>query len=214
MKKIKRFAVVMGLCGFLLLSGCESNSLETISANARKEVTKELKKSVKKKVNVELTNALESTDLSKFTGKNISILPKNELLSVSLKKHVDGDTTHFLLEGYKIKVRYLLIDTPETVKPNTDPEPFGYEASNRTKELLENANKIEIMLDKGERKDHYERVLAYVFVDGELVQDILVKEGLAKVAYVKEPSTKYSTQLTTSEKEAKKSYLGLWSVEN
>lgn len=117
---------------------------------------------------------------------------------------MDGDTTQFLLEGHKIRVRYLLIDTPETVKPNTEPEPFGHEASNRTKGLLEGAETIEIMLDKGERKDHYDRILAYVFVDGELVQDILVKEGLAKVAYVKEPSTKYLKQLQESEKEAKK----------
>lgn len=154
-----------------------------------------------------------SSNVSDFTGENFSVLPKNERLTVSLKKHTDGDTTQFLLGDYKVKVRYLLIDTPETVKPNTKPQPFGHEASTRTKELLENADKIEIMLDSGDRTDHYKRVLAYVFVDGELVQNILISEGLARLAYVKEPNTSYLKQLTAAEEQAKRSKIGIWSVD-
>ncbi|MFD1902803.1 thermonuclease family protein [Enterococcus termitis] len=63
-----------------------------------------------------------------------------------------------------------------------DVQPFGKEASNRTKELLEQANIIELMIDKGNPTDMTDskRLLSYVFVDGELLQDILVKEVLSE----------------------------------
>ena len=150
--------------------------------------------------------------LSKFEG-NSEELPRQEKIPVQFSKHVDGDTTQFLLSGKQITVRYLLIDTPETVKPNTETQFLGKEASDRTKGLLEQAGTIEIMLDNGDSKDHYDRVLAYVFVDGELVQDILVREGLARIAYVSEPNTTYLEQLTASENSAKQQGIGIWSVE-
>lgn len=62
--------------------------------------------------------------------------PRSQKLIVQLNKHIDGDTSKFLINDQIIKVRYLLIDTPETVKPNTPVQPFGQEASDRTKQLL------------------------------------------------------------------------------
>lgn len=152
--------------------------------------------------------------VSKFFGSESEELQKNVLIPVQLSSHVDGDTSKFFLDGQKITVRYLLIDTPETVKWNTPVQPFGSEASNRTKELLETASAIEIMLDKGEERDSTEsrRLLAYVFVDGELIQDILVREGLARVAYVHEPSTTYLQQLEQSQEQAKQQGRGIWSI--
>lgn len=151
--------------------------------------------------------------LSKVQSSSDVDLPRQERIPVQLKKHVDGDTSQFLLNGEKITVRYLLIDTPETVKIGTEPQLFGKEASDRTKALLEGAGTIEIMLDNGDSKDHYKRILAYVFVDGELVQDVLVREGLARIAYVSEPNTTYLEQLTASENSAKQQGIGIWSVE-
>lgn len=138
-------------------------------------------------------------------------LAKGKKIPATFERHVDGDTSRFIVEGEELTVRYLLIDTPETVKANTPVQPFGLEASNRTKELLEQAKLIELELDKGEKTDKYDRVLAYVFVDGSLVQDILVKEGLAKIAYVKKPSTKYLLDLKKSESDAKLAKRGIWS---
>lgn len=151
--------------------------------------------------------------VSKFFGNQSEEIQKNVLVPVQLDSHVDGDTSKFLLDNQEITARYLLIDTPETVKPNTPIQPFGSEASNRTKELLENASVIEIMFDNGNEKDKYDRFLVYVFVDGELIQDILVREGLARVAYVHEPSTTYLQQLEQSQAHAKQQKTGIWSID-
>lgn len=150
--------------------------------------------------------------VSKNFGSQSEEIQKNVLVPVQLSKHVDGDTSKFLLDNQEITARYLLIDTPETVKLNIPIQPFGSEASNRTKELLENASVIEIMFDNGNEKDTYDRFLVYVFVDGELIQDILVREGLARVAYVHDPSTTYLQQLEQSQEQAKEQEIGIWSI--
>ncbi|MGH2195779.1 thermonuclease family protein, partial [Enterococcus faecalis] len=80
---------------------------------------------------------------------------------------------------------FLLIDTRETMKPNTRVQPVGKEASNRRKTLLSNAKEIQLEFDETNKTDRYGGLLAYVFADGQLLQQILVGEGLAKIAYVK-----------------------------
>lgn len=156
--------------------------------------------------------SVEKAEEIEFTGENYDALPKEQRIVVELKAHIDGDTTRFLIDGQEVKVRYLLIDTPETVKSNTDPQPFGYAASDRTKQLLTEAEKIEIMLDRGQATDAYDRLLAYIFVDDQLIQDVLIREGLARVAYVNEPSTTYLQQLQASQEIAQNEELGIWGI--
>lgn len=136
----------------------------------------------------------------------------SERIAVDFVRHVDGDTSVFLVNGKEQKVRFLLIDTSETVKPNTKVQPFGLEASKRTKELLSTASEITFEYDKGDRTDRYGRTLGYIFVDGMLLQETLVREGLARVAYVKEPNTKYLEELEKAQEEAKNESLGIWSI--
>ncbi len=133
------------------------------------------------------------------------------LIAALFVKHIDGDTSKFNIDGKIKTVRYLLIDTPETKHPRLGVQPFGKEASNRTKSLLSSATKIEIEYDVGPKTDKYGRDLAYVFVDGKLVNEILVREGLAKVAYVYPPNTKYLERLQAAEALAKQERLGIWS---
>lgn len=116
------------------------------------------------------------------------------------------------IDGKERKVRFLLIDTPETVKPNTKVQPFGLEASNRTKELLSTATEITFEYDKGDKTDRYGRALGYIFVDGTLLQKTLVSEGLARVAYVKEPNTKYLEELEKAQEQAKSQLIEIWSI--
>lgn len=134
--------------------------------------------------------------------------------SVSLNRCIDGDTTEFLVDGKKTKVRYLLIDTPETKKPGTPIQPFGLDASNRTKELLQQAQSIELVEDTNNIADKYGRSLAYVYVDGELLQKILVREGLARVAYVQSSSDqRILDSLLADEQQAKDEKIGIWSID-
>ena len=129
--------------------------------------------------------------------------------NVTLVRSIDGDTAVFLVNGKEQKVRFLAIDTPETVKENTKIEEYGIEASNLTKKLLLNANEIKLEYEKLNDYDKYDRLLAYIFVDGKLLQEILVKEGLAKVAYIY-GDYKYTDLLYNAQNEAKKNKVGIW----
>lgn len=150
-----------------------------------------------------------SQDVNEGFFKTIS---NNQRIPADFVRHVDGDTTVLRIDGKEQKVRFLLVDTPETVNPKTKVQPFGLEASKRTKELLSTASEITFEYDSGDKTDRYGRVLGYIFVDGTLLQKTLVSEGLARVAYVKEPNTKYLLELEEAQEKAKNESLGIWSI--
>ncbi|MDR4433940.1 thermonuclease [Bacillus tequilensis] len=135
---------------------------------------------------------------------------RKKLADVTLDRAVDGDTIKVIYNGKKDTVRYLLVDTPETKKPNSCVQPYGKDASKRNKELV-SSGELQLEFDKGDRRDKYGRLLAYVYVDGKSVQETLLKEGLARVAYVYEPNTKYIDQFRLDEQEAKSEKLSIWS---
>ena len=150
-----------------------------------------------------------SQDVNEGFFKTIS---NNQRIPADFVRHVDGDTTVLRIDGKEQKVRFLLVDTPETVNPKTKVQTFGLEASKRTKELLSTASEITFEYDSGDKTDRYGRVLGYIFVDGTLLQKTLVSEGLARVAYVKEPNTKYLLELEEAQEKAKNESLGIWSI--
>lgn len=125
---------------------------------------------------------------------------------------VDGDTIKIKINGQIESVRFLLVDTPETHHPRLGKQPFGEEAKAFTKELLEGQN-VTLEKDVGER-DKYGRLLFYLYVNGKSVQEELLKKGLARVAYIYPPNTKYVDKYTAIQKEAQKKAVGIWSVEN
>ena len=146
------------------------------------------------------------------TGNFTQTISNDNRIPAEFVRHVDGDTTVLRIDGKEQKVRFLLVDTPETVKPKTKVQPFGLEASKRTKELLSTASEITFEYDSGDKTDRYGRVLGYIFVDGSLLQKTLVSEGLARVAYVKEPNTKYLLELEEAQEKAKNKSVGIWSI--
>lgn len=63
-------------------------------------------------------------------------------------------------------------------------------------------------------RDKYGRLLMYVYSsDGKSVQEELLKNGLARVAYVFEPNIKYVDRYREIEKKAKEKGIGIWSVD-
>ena len=114
------------------------------------------------------------------------IIPFNvyayEKKAVTLNKCVDGDTAWFNLNEEKIKARFLAIDTPESTNKI---EFFGKEASKYTCNKLKKANKIEIEYDENSNKyDKYNRNLVWVWIDNELLQNLIIENGYGKVAYL------------------------------
>ncbi|WP_077736360.1 thermonuclease family protein [Bacillus sonorensis] len=155
--------------------------------------------------------ACNSSTASHKTEETADVTAENaDRVPVTLTKAVDGDTIKVKYKGKEETVRYLLVDTPETKKPNSCVQPYGKDASERNKELV-SSGKLELEFDKGDRTDKYNRLLAYVYVDGQSVQEKLLKEGLARVAYIYPPNTKYVEQYKEVEKSAQSKQLAIWS---
>lgn len=129
---------------------------------------------------------------------------------VKLSKCVDGDTIKVKIDNKEYTVRMLAIDTPESVHPDKKVEYYGKEASEYTCNIVSNAKKIELEYDSGSDKtDKYDRLLAWVIVDGELLQDKLVSLGYAKVAYLY-GDYKYTSLLEEHQELASAKNLGIW----
>lgn len=138
---------------------------------------------------------------------------RSGLIPVELVKTIDGDTIKIMYEGKEQNVRYLLIDTPETNHPRLGKQPFGEKVKERNRELM-NSGKLEIEFDIGDKKDKYDRLLAYIYIDGVSVQEKLLEEGLARVAYVYPPNTRYLDAYKQAEEKAKKAGIGIWTLED
>lgn len=87
----------------------------------------------------------------------------------------DGDT--FLLDDKPIRI--LGIDTPETIDHRVgihEDQPFGRAAAESTRVLISRAKVVELAYDG---RDIYDRRLAHVFIDGDLLAVKLIGYGLA-----------------------------------
>lgn len=94
---------------------------------------------------------------------------------VELVYTTDGDTATFRdkITNTTFRVRFLGIDTPET---HAGEDPWGLASSDYTKERLENANTI-VLESEGARKDTYDRYLAFVWVDGKLLNLEIIEQA-------------------------------------
>jgi len=123
---------------------------------------------------------------------------------VYVKRVVDGDT--LLLQSGE-RVRLIGVDTPESVHREKPVEYFSKEASRFTKKMVQ---KKYVWLEYGqERKDVYNRLLAYVYMeDGTFLNAELIKQGYA-FAYVRFPH-KHLDAFREYEREARENAVGLW----
>lgn len=154
-------------------------------------------------------NTVELSDDNSSSSYDISSFEEFPLVSV-----VDGDTIKILYNGSTELVRFLLVDTPETNHPTIGQQPYGEEAKAFTKKLLEDQKNVYLEFDVSYR-DKYNRLLAYIYTeDGKSVQEELLKNGLARVAYIYEPNTKHVDWFESVQKNAQKQAIGIWSVEN
>jgi micrococcal nuclease len=120
---------------------------------------------------------------------------------------VDGDTIDVLIEGREMRVRYIGIDTPETVDPRRPVECFGREASERNRRLVEGRS-VGLERDVSET-DQYGRLLRYVWVDGGMVNAALVEEGYATAAAYP-PDVRYAEMFASLQSDAREAGRGLW----
>ncbi len=123
---------------------------------------------------------------------------------VTVSKVVDGDTIE--ITGGR-KLRYIGIDTPETVDPRRPLQCFGKEASNRNKELVL-GKQVELEKDVSET-DKFGRLLRYVYVGERMINEQLVQEGYAHASSYP-PDIMYQERLTAVQAKARVENKGLW----
>ena len=125
---------------------------------------------------------------------------------------VDGDTVVVEIGGREEPVRFIGIDTPESVAPDRPVECFGMEAKERTAVLLPAGTVVRLERDV-EARDRFDRLLAYVFrtEDGLFVNQALVAEGFAEASAFP-PNTAHQGELDAAEDGARAADLGLWPV--
>ncbi|MFS0753064.1 thermonuclease family protein [Oceanobacillus sp. 1P07AA] len=132
---------------------------------------------------------------------------------VTIDRVVDGDTVIVEFEDRNTeRIRLLLIDTPESVHPEKEPQPYGEESSEFAKGVLQEGKEVEIERGNPER-DNYERILAYIWVDGENFNQLMIEEGYARVGYVYEPNTKYLEEFEEAQQQAEEEGENIWSID-
>lgn len=128
-------------------------------------------------------------------------------------RHVDGDTVYVSIprpprgvKGYE-SVRFIGVDTPETVHPQKTVERFGKQSSEFTRAFL--LTQPVFLAFDWQLRDRYDRLLAYIYLDdGTCFNAILVREGYAH-AYTRFPF-QFLEQFRALEREAREQDRGLW----
>ena len=126
-----------------------------------------------------------------------------------VERVVDGDTL-LLSDGHR-RFRLQGVDSPETVKPDTPVEKWGPEASAYTKAFIREAGgKVRIEVD-GEPLDQHGRYLGFVWHGNRMLNEELVRAGLAHATLRYDFSSRKKDILGDAVREAKRARRGIWS---
>ncbi|MEA2251528.1 MAG: micrococcal nuclease [Solirubrobacteraceae bacterium] len=122
---------------------------------------------------------------------------------------VDGDTIRVRLGGREERVRYIGIDTPESVKPGTPVQCYAKRAA-RANATMVAGRRVRLVGD-AEARDRYGRLLAYVYrvPDGAFVNAALVRDGYARTMTIA-PNVAHADQFATLARGARQAGRGLW----
>lgn len=145
--------------------------------------------------------------INNYTSQKSTDYQPGQSYFAQVKRVIDGDT--FVIDTDE-RVRLIGIDTPETVHPTVEVQPFGPEASEFTKNAIEGKQvRLEFDVDL---YDRYNRLLAYAYYDDIFLNEELILKGLAVVSTYP-PNVKYVDLFISAQNTSKKSKLGIWSVE-
>jgi len=136
-------------------------------------------------------------------------LGPNRVVTATVTRVVDGDTVKVRIGHRRETVRYIGMDTPETVKPHTPVQCFGKAASAYNRRLVA-GQPVQLRVG-AEPRDRYGRLLAYVYRrrDGLFVNAVLVRDGYATTLTIP-PNDAHAAQLARLERSARRAGRGLW----
>lgn len=119
-------------------------------------------------------------------------------------KVIDGDTLIIKIDDEEKPVRLIGIDAPESNENGSK------EATEKLTNLVEN-KEVSLEPDESqEDKDIYDRLLRYIFIDGSLINQKMIEDGLAK-EYTYKTAYKYQTEFKEAQAQSKENKIGIWS---
>ena len=123
---------------------------------------------------------------------------------------VDGDTVVVQRGGQIEKVRYIGVDTPESVKPGTPVQCFSKAAAAANRRLV--LGRAVRLVPDAEARDRYGRSLFYVYraSDGLFVNAELVREDYARTMTIP-PNVAHAGDFRRLATTARRAGRGLWS---
>jgi micrococcal nuclease len=132
-------------------------------------------------------------------------------LTGRVERIVDGDTVKVRLPDRRraLTVRYIGVDTPESVKPGEPVQCYAKQASNFNERLV-TGRRVRLRIGR-ERTDRYGRTLAYVYLldGGRFVNAELIRRGYARTIEFP-PNTDFADRFDRLERRAREQRRGLW----
>ncbi|MEK6732847.1 MAG: thermonuclease family protein [Candidatus Omnitrophota bacterium] len=128
----------------------------------------------------------------------------------TINRVVDGDTIEL---SNRETVRYIGIDTPEIREKKGSawiysPRPYAEEAKSFNEKLVKGKS-VRLEFDV-QKKDKYNRFLAYVYAGENMANLEMVKQGYGMI-YTYPPNVRYSEKFLEAQKEARDNKRGIWS---
>lgn len=183
---------ILTVTTLFVLAGCDVESTPTTDTGSQAQATV----------------SPRSTATRTVTGSSTGPVETARVVRV-----VDGDTLIIEIDGREERLRYIGVDTPETVKEGSPVECFGKEASAENKRLVE-GQAVELEKDVSER-DRFDRLLRYVYVfDSSTGERLFVNYELVARGYANArtfpPDVRYEARLRAAERDAREAGRGLW----
>ncbi|MFT3863851.1 MAG: thermonuclease family protein [Solirubrobacterales bacterium] len=151
-------------------------------------------------------------------GQRAAAPEASERLTGRVVRAVDGDTLEVRLDDGDLEtVRLIGVDTPETVKPGAPVQCFGPRASAFEHRTVE-GRRVRLLVGV-EPRDHYGRLLAYVWVErpgwrprrGRFLEVQLLRRGLARTLTF-HPNDRFAHKFEELERKSARSGKGLWNA--
>ena len=121
-----------------------------------------------------------------------------------VRQVIDGDTITVSGIG---TVRLIGVDAPEKTGGYRQSEPYGDAATKFMKSLVD--GKLVRLEYDGERKDQYNRTLAYVYLeDGTLANEAIIRAGYAET--YRRFTYRLKPRFQAAEQEARAAHRGMW----
>ena len=151
-----------------------------------------------------------------------------EPVTVTVTRVIDGDTMEIeFANGTEDTVRLLGVDTPETTLSRVSPGEFagipdttagrdhlfnwGERATTLAEDELE-GTQVQIVFDpNSDRRGYFDRLLVYLYVDGENFNEQILTEGYARMY---DSQFSLHEEFTVAEQEAQDSDAGLWDFQD